>query len=144
MATVLDVAKHILEQTGEMSAMKLQKLIYYSQAWALVWSEKPLFKEQIQAWANGPVVPAVYNYHRGMFSVTPEVFATHSSDNLTEEEKDTINRVVSFYGEHSAQWLSDLTHSESPWIIARGDLPPTAPSNAEISIASMHEYYSGL
>ncbi|WP_307850044.1 MULTISPECIES: type II toxin-antitoxin system antitoxin SocA domain-containing protein [unclassified Saccharopolyspora] len=40
-----------------MTAMKLQKLVYYSQAWHLVWDERPLFDEPVQAWANGPVVP---------------------------------------------------------------------------------------
>lgn len=30
--TVFDVAKYILEKKGEMTAMKLQKLIYYSKA----------------------------------------------------------------------------------------------------------------
>jgi len=53
-----------------MTAMKLQKLAYYSQAWSLVWDEKALFPEKIEAWANGPVVRALYDRHRGMFKVT--------------------------------------------------------------------------
>ena len=51
---VFDVAAYILEQKGSMTTMKLQKLVYYSQAWSLVWDEKPLFEEAIEAWANGP------------------------------------------------------------------------------------------
>ncbi|MDY6993563.1 MAG: hypothetical protein SVR94_13310 [Pseudomonadota bacterium] len=35
MVNVFDVAAFILRELGEMSAMKLQKLIYYSQAWSL-------------------------------------------------------------------------------------------------------------
>ena len=42
-AKVDDVASAILNRLGEMTAMKLQKLVYYSQAWHLVWEEKPLF-----------------------------------------------------------------------------------------------------
>jgi len=49
--SVHDVAAYILKKQGEMSAMKLQKLVYYSQAWSLVWDEKPLFRAQIEAWA---------------------------------------------------------------------------------------------
>lgn len=56
--TVFDVAEYILEQHGEMTSMKLQKLVYYCQAWHLAWSDEPLFRESIEAWANGPVVPA--------------------------------------------------------------------------------------
>src|SRR6185437_13978778 len=31
-------------------------------------------------------------------------------DNLTADEKDTIDRVLAFYGDKSPQWLIDLTH----------------------------------
>ena len=56
MADVFDVAKYILEKQGSMTTMKLQKLVYYSQAWSIVWDEKPIFAERIEAWASGPVV----------------------------------------------------------------------------------------
>ena len=70
MATVHDVAAAILEREGPMTAMKLQKLVYYCQAWHLVWDEEPLFPERIEAWANGPVVHALYDKHRGSFTVS--------------------------------------------------------------------------
>jgi uncharacterized phage-associated protein len=70
MATVFDVAACILTKRGGMTAWKLQKLIYYSQAWSLVWDERPLFNERIEAWANGPVCPDLYAAHRGAFMVT--------------------------------------------------------------------------
>ncbi len=60
MATALDVAAFILNKRGPMTAMKLQKLVYYSKAWHLVWEDKLLFTEPIEAWANGPVVPELY------------------------------------------------------------------------------------
>jgi len=60
MASVHDVAAYILREQGAMSTWKLQKLVYYSLAWHLVWDDEPLFEEPIQAWANGPVVRALY------------------------------------------------------------------------------------
>ena len=50
MAEVLDVAAYILKKQGPMTAMKLQKLVYYCQAWSLVWQSKPLFPNDIEAW----------------------------------------------------------------------------------------------
>lgn len=41
MATVFDVAQYILEIKGTLAAVKLQKLVYYCQAWSLVWDEVP-------------------------------------------------------------------------------------------------------
>ena len=53
MTTVHDAAAYILAEQDKMSTMKLQKLLYYCQAWHLVWEEEPLFDAEFQAWANG-------------------------------------------------------------------------------------------
>lgn len=144
MATVFDVAKYITEKTGVLSAMKLQKLMYYSQAWSLVWEEEPLFDEDFQAWANGPVLPSLYQLHRGMFKVDDSLFHEANSANLASTERKNIDIVLNFYGDKTAQWLSSLTHQENPWLDARDNIPIGAPSSAIISKAAIHEYYSSL
>ena len=145
MSSVFDVAEYILARQGEIPAVKLHKLLYYSLAWSLVWDEQPMFPEQIQAWKNGPVVSALYGWHRLHFKVTPKQFASvGSADSLTPRQKGTVDAVLKFYGDKDAQWLSDLTHTEDPWRLARGDVADTEASNNEITHASMAEYYSGL
>jgi uncharacterized phage-associated protein len=67
--SVHDVAAYILTRRSPMSTMELQKLVYYSQAWHLVWDEDRLFPEEIEAWAGGPVVRALYEAHRGEYLV---------------------------------------------------------------------------
>jgi len=141
MVNVHDVATYILIKRKQMTAMKLQKLVYYCQAWSLVWDEEPLFPEKIEAWANGPVVREVYDRHRGMFRVY-----TWEGDpkKLTRKQRDTIDSVLDFYGKRSSQWLSDLTHQEYPWVQARRGIAPTERGFREISHASMAEYYESL
>jgi uncharacterized phage-associated protein len=139
--SVFDVAAYILQKKGEMTTMKLQKLIYYCQAWSLVWDEKPLFKEKIEAWISGPVVRNLYNWHKNMFTVT-KIPGTPS--NLTKTQKATINAVLDYYGDKNSQWLSDLSHMEEPWKKAREGLPPNERGDHIISHASMAEYYSSL
>ncbi|MEU9516817.1 type II toxin-antitoxin system antitoxin SocA domain-containing protein [Micromonospora sp. NPDC048169] len=143
MAQVGDVAAYILEQCGEMTAMKLQKLVYYSKAWHLVWDNAPLFNDRIEAWANGPVVRALYAQHRKRMNVAAGDIDGDSS-RLTQDERETIDAVLKFYGKLKAFELSDLTHSERPWLDARGDTPPGAPSSALITDDAMYEYYDGL
>lgn len=140
--SALDVAAYVLKKTGRISTMKLQKLVYYCQAWSLVWDEHPLFYEPIEAWANGPVVKVLFNYHRGMFDI--ERVLTGNPDILSDEQIDTIDAVLEFYGDKSAQWLIDLSHSETPWVKARRGLSSTARGNLPISEAEMAEYYSSL
>jgi len=143
MASVFDVAAYILDVAGPMTAMKLQKLVYYSQAWSLVWDEEPLFSETIEAWANGPVVRSLYEAHRGRFRVSSgDVIGNREI--LTDTQKETIDAVLRDYGLHSSQWLSDLTHQERPWREARHGLAPGERSNRVISWASMAEYYEAV
>ena len=142
MANAHDVAAYILERQGEMTTMKLQKLVYYSQAWSLVWDEEPLFPEPIEAWANGPVVRDLYERHRGKFKV--RTWRGGDPRKLTATQKETIDAVLGFYGDKSSQWLSDLTHNEDPWRLARGDLSAGERGSSVISHAGMMEYYSSL
>lgn len=141
MPSVLDVAEYILQKQGSMTAMKLQKLVYYAQAWSLVWDEAPIFEERIEAWANGPVVRRLYDVHRGSFTV-----ATVGGDpsRLDENQQDSVNVVLDFYGCRSAQWLSDLTHCERPWREAREGLGDGERGSVEITHAALAEYYSSL
>ena len=143
MANVFDTARYILEQSRTMSTMKLQKLCYYSQAWALVWNDSPLFNEDFQAWANGPVCPELFRKTQGMYSVNASDEIGGESD-LSDEQKDTIDKVLAHYGSHNAQWLSQLTHMEDPWITAREGIPSGAGSNNVITKESMSMYYGGF
>ncbi len=142
MASVHDVAAYILQKQGPMSTWKLQKLVYYSQAWHLVWDDEELFAEPIKAWANGPVVPELYRTYRGKFKVAAPEKGDPTS--LTQSEQDTIDSVLDFYGDKTGHWLSELTHQERPWQAAREGLSPGERGNNEITAESMAEYYSSL
>lgn len=140
--TVLDVAAYILDARGRMTTMKLHKLVYYCQAWSLVWDDRPLFDDPMEAWANGPVVPALYAVHRGSFDIdhVPGGNA-HHIDALGRE---TIDAVLATYGDDSAYSLSVMTHREHPWKAARGDLPDGQPGFTIIAVDRLAEYYGAL
>lgn len=143
MPSIFDVAKYILTKCGEMSTMKLQKLCYYCQAWSLVWDDKPLFDEDFQAWANGPVCYQLFVETRGLFSVTADN-EPGDINNLDDSQKETINLVLDHYAKHDAQWLSRLTHMEQPWNTARKDVLPGQGCQNIITKESMAIYYGGL
>ena len=145
MATVFDVAQYILECTGQITTIKLEKIVYYAQAWHLVWEEEPLFNERIEAWATGPVVPNLYSKHQGQFKVDASC-GFGNSLNLLPHEKETIDAIISFYGKNNSEYLVLLTHSEDLWKDARKRAKVLAGErcNEEITLADMAEYYSGL
>ncbi len=144
MATVFDVAAYILEKHSPLTHMKLQKLVYYCQAWSLVWDEEPLFDERIEAWINGPVVRRLYVALRQLFKVRLEDLTQGESANLTQPQRETVDAVLKTYEPKSSQWLSDLTHLELPWQEARKGLAPNDRSEREITHATMAEYYGSL
>ena len=143
MVTVQDVVAYILSKKGSMTAMKLHKLCYYAQAWSLVWDDRPLFSDHIEAWANGPIVPALYARHRGRFEVASGEIGGYASV-LTEAEQETVDAVLEYYGDKPSQWLSDLAHEERPWKDARQKLPPAERGDEKITHAAMAEYYGSL
>ena len=63
---------------------------------------------------------------------------------MSENQKDTIDKVVEYYGGHDAQWLSQLTQMEDPWIKAREGIPSGTGYNNVISKEGMAIYYGRL
>ena len=144
MASVFDVAKYILEKQGRMSTWKLQKLCYYAQAWTYTWTEKPLFDEEFEAWANGPVCPCLFREHKGRFMLEKSDLMLGNSEVLTADENESIDTVLDYYGDKEAFWLREQTHSEAPWINARQGIPDGAACNEVITKEDMGNYYGSL
>ena len=140
--SVFDVAEYILRKYGPLTTMKLQKLVYYCQAWSLVWDEKPLFTEKIYAWANGPVVYELFKHFQGQYEVSKT--ERGKTGVLNPEQLETICAVLNYYGMKSSQWLSDLTHMEDPWKNARKGLKDNQRGSEEITPAALADYYGGL
>ena len=120
-----------------MSTWKLQKLCYYAQAWSLAWTEKSLFDEDFEAWANGPVCRELFYAHKGKFVVEESDLICGSIDNLSEDAIDTINVILRDYGNMAPFELRELSHSEEPWIIARNGLPEGAKCSTVIEKSNM-------
>ncbi|MFD0405568.1 Panacea domain-containing protein [Kitasatospora sp. NPDC127116] len=146
MASVHDVAAYILTKDGPMSAMKLQKLAYFSFGYHLAWDDEPLFSEPFEAWANGPVAPALYADHRGRYSLSagdidgdPEL--------LTASERESIDVVLENLGEYSAHQLSEASHhQDGPWQMARerAGARDLERSNEELRNEDIADYFGAL
>lgn len=134
------------EAGDTISPLKLQKLLYYCQAWHLTVYNEPLFNENIEAWAHGPVVPSQYS--RFAYILRNEQIKPKSINldipRFSLETEELLVEVLETYGEHSAIYLENLTHKEKPWLIARGDIPVYERSTNVISEESMISYYSAF
>jgi len=137
MATVYEIAAHISSRLGrDVSRYRLHKLVYYVQAWSLVWRKKPAFEGRIEAWKNGPVAATLQSemVHRTSESIL-------RAKPLDAEDAAHVDKVLVYYGHMSADELVRLTHEEDPWRDARAGLAPTEPSSNEITREAMASYY---
>ncbi len=122
--------------------LKLQKLVYYAQAWSLALFNRPLFEEDIEAWAFGPVVPSLFQRFKGRKWETLE--APDTCPSFDTKTEDLLKEILRVYGKYDAKYLERLTHREDPWLEARNGLAPEAASNNIIPKEKMKKYYSKL
>jgi uncharacterized phage-associated protein len=118
----IDIANWFISQYDRecgdvITHLKLQKLLYYSEAWTQTILNRQLFQESIEAWAHGPVVREVFN-----------VFKDYKWNPLDPSAKvikfdndvlDILEQVLDIYGGTSAKVLERMTHKSQPWIDAR-------------------------
>ena len=142
MATVFDVADFFLSKSDEdseqfISNLKLQKLVYYAQGFSLALLGRELFREPIEAWQHGPVVPELYRKYRE--SGSSAIFAVDFDRRVfTRDQLELLEEVYEVYGQYSAWKLRELTHSEAPWI----DNYVEGSYSREIPLQEIEEYFS--
>src|SRR5262245_57326727 len=131
--TASEVACHFLRKVDSskgdaLTPLKLQKLVYYAQAWYYTLFNTPLFDDKIEAWAHGPVVRSVWNTYKQFASKDAPIEVSKAvllCDPIEDERViKLLDDVKSIYGEHSGAYLEELSHSELPWRLARQGLKP--------------------
>jgi uncharacterized phage-associated protein len=140
------VADYFIKKNEEdkkgLGALKLQKLLYYAQAWNLVINDGKLFDQEFQAWVHGPAIPEVWQAFREFdFNVDHPEFLEKEFNQFSDKEKEVLDMVWHVYGKFDGKYLEMLTHQEEPWQKARNELGTDTASQNVISDESMKSYY---
>lgn len=125
------------------SNKKLQKLLYYAQAWSLVTRGEKLFNDKIEAWVHGPAIKSIYLEFKE-FGASPieKSISEREINEIPVDVQQLLDEVWTVYGSFDATYLEQLTHSETPWQKAREGIDSNLPSENEITTDSMRAYYS--
>ena len=144
MTTVHDVAKYFLAcsaQAGDgdhdpITHLKLQKLVYYAQGYHLAIWGKPLFDDRFQAWAHGPVCPALWREYKdyGGDPIPPDPHFDPAS--IPSRIAAFLDEVYDVFGQYTAWRLRQMTHNEPTWQMAG--------PNGIITDESMRNYFSAF
>ena len=143
MRTANDIAGWIVRYSANdlgvsVDPMSLEKLTYYSQAFHLALNERALFREDIQAWKWGPVIPSVYHRYKSYGSEPIVLPDEDQAQPLEASTEAFLVQVIGFFGQHTATNLSRATHLEEPWLDA---------SREQINVideATLRSYYRSL
>ena len=160
MYNVLDICRYVIKYGNEkkygVSNLKLQKLLYFIQAYFIIKNNDnaPCFKEKIEAWNFGPVVPvAYYEYKRyGSTDITftdsfvdfnkknpwDSAFSKFDMTCINAQDRQRIEAVVDRFAKFSATDLVDITHAQLPW--QKAYVPCM---NNEITNDDIREYFCG-
>ena len=124
--TILEIAE---KKNIEISPMKMQKLIYYAQAWYYSLNNEPLIDEHFSRWHYGPVIPSLYHKlkYYGANNITSKIgdleFINNDTVFVEPVIKDNsigkyLDRILEVYGSFTAEQLSNMTHQEgTAWAI---------------------------
>ena len=126
-------------QEGEregITNLKLQKILYFAQAYYLSRLNKPLFTEKLMAWKYGPVVPGVYHKFK-KYTNRPMILKEDKST-LRKEDKEILKKVWEAFGGYSAGRLVSIVHSHAPWKEAN------ISRSKVISLKAIRDYYGPL
>ena len=144
------LAKYLLVKMGSTDHLKLQKLLYYVEAWHLVFFDTPIIEEDFRAWVHGPVLLSVWHDLKKLSILHGEVQIKKAfrernvqavTNKLDQDQLELIDDVLKEYGSKSGYHLECLTHAEAPWRSARAGLAPDEPGSRKISKKLMKSFY---
>ena len=124
MIDAMDVAKWFVaysetDESGEagLTNLKLQKLLYFAQTRYFVLTGTPLFENEMQAWAHGPVIPDVYHSFKSFGSNILNLADDDQFDFdiFDEDTNQFLLEIWDTYGGIAAWKLRDMTHAERDW-----------------------------
>ncbi|MBC5775734.1 DUF4065 domain-containing protein [Pontibacter sp. KCTC 32443] len=146
--TICDYVILRLKSEGEdfLTNLRLQKLLYYVQAWHLAFNKEKLFEGDFQAWIHGPVNREIYDRFKDSKGLYSEIHLADLLDencfqNIDEESRKHVDVILENYGKFSGTQLEYMTHQEEPWIDARKGYSPSQRCEIVINNELMGDYY---
>ena len=142
---IFDVANFFLkivdrDSGSTITPLKLQKILYYAQGYYLANYDKPLFKEDFQAWAHGPANEGIYDKYKSCkYNTIP--MPKEDLPLMDDELNDFLNDIWQTFGIYDGKYLEEQTHKESPWIEARKGYAPGEKCHEIITKESMKRFF---
>lgn len=146
------LAAYILQKCSSMSHLKLQKLLFYVQAYHLAYFNADLISDEFEAWVHGPVSRKLYESLNGENTMYSDVFYEEKNDSpnttfnelLTKDQLQLIDDVLEELSPLTTLQLENMLHSEMPWKTARKGYSAADKCNVVIEKEVIRTFYKTL
>ena len=138
------LSDYILKHYGPMSHLKLQRLLFYCDAYHLAYFDKELITDKFEAWVHGPVVPSQFNRFNNIDFFQNIKVKDCENIKLKSKTEQLLNEVVGIYNKCTDGHLELLVKREDPWKKTRGDIPEFKKCQKEIKLDLMKQYYINI
>lgn len=141
--SALDVAAYIVNYLCEIPTTKLWWLVYMCQVWCLVWNnnQAPLFKEDLEAWVNGPMVRKLYDNVGDLGKRTVWRVPGGRPGLLDIKHKMHIQKVIGVFGKLSILDIVSSLAMDLPWKITREGYDAMEACTNVIDTDIIYDYY---
>ena len=138
------IIEYLLSQCEDITPLALQKALYYTQGFYYAFYNTFLFSEDCEAWVHGPVYRDIYFRYRDYRFDPIEGNRQFDDSVFSSSEKAILDSVVKNICCYSGKVLERFTHSEAPWLSARGEIPENTVSNKPIQKEQIGSYFSSV
>lgn len=147
------ILDHQKSKSRETTQLQLLKLIYFAHGWYLAMYNRPLIRNEFEAWEYGPVIRCIrecFKEHRdkpittrayqldiftGQQSIVPPI--------LEETDAHFIIAVCTEYSGHTGWQLSNMTHEPgSPWDLIWNSSTPVARVGLRIKDVDIRTHFA--
>ncbi len=121
------LSNYILKHYGPMTHLKLQKLLFYCDAYCLACFGRELVADRFEAWVHGPVSRKVFEELNGRaflysdmsYSETSGTDVDSEFGKLASDQQALIEEVLEQLASWTGDELEQAVHDGRPWQLAR-------------------------
>jgi uncharacterized phage-associated protein len=143
------LSDYILKHYGPMSHLKLQRLLFYCDAYHLAYFDKELITDKFEAWVHGPVSRKVYGSLKDKYMLYEELTYSNNTkedvdkefEKLTQDQQDFVISILEELYTWTMFELGASIRNEKPWKEARIGYREADKCHVEISKETTRLFY---
>lgn len=142
---ILIASQYLINNCEGITALTLQKALYYAQGWYSVFYGSFIFRENCEVWTTGPVYRKAHEVYKEYEDriIQPDKSITDFS-RLSANEIAVLDYISDYFCTFSDRVLGYFIRQEQPWINGKKDASHLEESNKTIPKAEIQKHFCSI